>query len=235
MTAKIIKYSNKIMEFSLYAMAFYLPISYALFETFAGLGIFAWLLKQLMSGENFSNLFSRNFLSIPVLAYLIISISICVFRPQMPNRLGAIFNSIEYSLLFFMVSDVSNKKTFIRNILFVLIFIVTLVGFDGLYQHFKGVDFLRGRFLTIEGYVNGPFTKSEDFIDYIVSLLPLVAAVAFQKYKIKALFTFFVVLLIILFLSLILAGFNLYTMRSSALFWILLGLSVASKNTRFKI
>ncbi|MFH0935362.1 MAG: O-antigen ligase family protein [Candidatus Omnitrophota bacterium] len=203
---RIVKYCDRVTRFSLYGMAFYIPISTALIESFAGLAIAAWLLKKVLSGGGVKKIFSGNVLALPVLIYLLVCFVSSVFSssPWLSFR-HLIFKTIEYALLFFIVVDIADRK-FMRNILAVLIISVGLVGIDGIFQHFSGVDFFRGRTPVIVSRINGPFTAPNDFANYIVTLLPLAASLSFVKFKKTWLVPALRIISLVLFICLVLAA-----------------------------
>ncbi|MFH0762960.1 MAG: O-antigen ligase family protein [Candidatus Omnitrophota bacterium] len=204
--AKLIKYCNRVTEFSLYALAFYVPVSTALIESFAGLAITAWLVKKIASGEGMSSLLRNNFLSLPVLFYVLICIVSSFFssNPAISFR-HFVFKTLEYALIFFIAAEIIDAK-FLRNILVVLTISVSLVGIDGLFQHFTNFDFFRGRGQVIIGRINGPFTTPTDFACYVVSLFPLVASFSFASFKKKWIRWMLIIMSAVLFICLILAA-----------------------------
>lgn len=203
---KLIKYCDNIIKFSLYTLAFYIPVSIALVESFAGLAIAAWLVKKIIPGQERRGLLSNNFLTLPVLFYLLVCLASSFFssNPAISFR-HLIFKTLEYSLLFFIAAEISDVK-FLRNILIVLVTSVSLVGIDGLFQYFTGFDFFRGRTPVVKGRINGPFTTPNDFANYIVTLLPLVASLAFLQFKKKWLKFMLIAISAVLVICLILAA-----------------------------
>lgn len=203
---KLIKYCDNIIKISLCAVAFYIPVSIALVESFTGLSIAAWLIKKALLGRGQRGLFSNNFLSLPVLFYLLVCLasSLVSSNPAISFR-HLILKTLEYTLLFFIAAEISDAKS-LRNILVVLTISVGLVGIDGLFQHFSGFDFFRGRVPVITGRINGPFTTPTDFANYIITLLPLVAALAFLKFKQRWLRLALIAASAVLFVCLILAA-----------------------------
>lgn len=180
---KIIENCDKITEFSLYIAAFYIPVSNALIESSIGLAIAAWLVKKVAIRSSLRRLFYPNILSLPILAYFLICLNSSIFSSNRAISFNHLFfKTTEYLLLFFIVVEVAGRR-FLRNILIVLVISLGLIGIDGLFQYFANFDFFRGRAFVVAGRITGPFTSANDFACYLVSLFPLVASLAFLKFK----------------------------------------------------
>lgn len=203
----LIRYCDAAIKFSLYLVAFYIPISIALIESFAGLAIAAWLLKKIIAREGLQTAFKNNFLTLPVLFYFFIcaASSFLSSNPAISFR-HLIFKTLEYLLIFFIAAEAAADKKFLRNISVVLAVSAGLVGVDGIYQHFTHRDFLRGRGLVIRSRINGPFAEPTDFANYLASLLPLVGALCFLKFRKFWVKPALVILPAVIFLSVILSA-----------------------------
>lgn len=203
---KVIKFCDRTIEFSLCAVAFYIPISNALIESFVGLAIFAWLVKKIVSGAHLSDLFPADFLSLTVLCFASAMLLSSAFST---NRTISIihfsFKTVEYLMVFFIAAEVVDRKA-LRNILIALIFSVGLVGIDGIVQYFFKFEFLRHRPQVIVFRINGPFTTPNDFSNYIVSLLPLAASLVFVRFKEKWLKPVLTAVALALFICLIISA-----------------------------
>lgn len=202
---RIIKYCNKVIEISLYLIAFYIPISNAIIESSICLAITAWLIKKFINKTKFRNIFPHTFLNIPILFYVLICFaSIILSTNKTVSFAHFIFKTIEYLLLFFIVVEIVDKKI-LRNILVVLVFSVGLVGIDGIFQYFTKFDFLRNRIKAFPDNINGPFKTPNDFSNYIISLLPLVSSLAFLRFKKLWIRLTLIVISLILFTCVVLA------------------------------
>jgi len=204
--ARVIKYCDRAIEISLCVVVFYIPISNALIESFAGFAIAAWLIKKSISRAFWSQLFPRNFLSLPIAIYAA-AMLVSVFFSSAPviSIRHFVFKTTEYLLLFFIASQIRDPRA-LRNILIAFVFSVCLVSIDGIQQYFSGFDFLRHRTKVIAERINGSFTTPNDFANYLVAILPLVAALSFIKFKRKWLRLFLGGLSIALVLCLVLSA-----------------------------
>lgn len=183
---RIIKYCNKVIEISLYIVAFYIPISRALIESFIGLTIVAWLIKKFVAKTRPKNIFYPTFLNLPILFYVLICFVSAIFSSNRAISFSHLFfKTVEYLLLFFITVEIVDKRI-LKNILVVIVFSVGLVGIDGIYQYFTKVDFLRHRTMAIAERperIHGPFMMPTDFANYVMTLLPIVASLSFLRFK----------------------------------------------------
>ena len=204
---KVIKYCDRVMEISLYGIAFYIPISNALIEIFACLAIAALIVKKIISWPNPEGLFKKSFLNLPIFLYVLVCFISVIFSSNFVISLKHfVFKTVEYSLVFFIVVEVIDKRI-LRNLLIALLFSSFLTGLDGIFQYFAKVDFLRRRPLSllVEGVerINGPFKVPNDFANYIVSLVFLPASLYFVKFKKKWIKIILVVISLTLFVSIL--------------------------------
>lgn len=180
---KIIRYCNKLIEISLCGIVFYIPISTSFIEIFASLAIVAWLTKKIITKTRFKDILHPNFLRPPILFYLLVCLAATIFSSnQVISFRHLITKTSEYLLLFFIVVEILDKRI-LRNILIVMVISVGLIGIDGIFQYFTNYDFFRLRTPVIGVRINGPFTTPNDFSNYIVTLLPLVASLSFLRFK----------------------------------------------------
>ena len=204
--ARIIKYCDLAIEISLCAMAFYIPISNALIESFAGVAIIAWLIKKVLSGFSLKRLFPGNFLSLPVWVYVAaMFLSVLFSCAHVISVKHFIFKTVEYILLFFIAAEIADLRV-LRNVLIAMLFAACLTGIDGIQQFFTHFDFLRHRNQVIVWRINGPFTTPNDFSNYLATLLPLAAVLSFINFKKKWVRTALRALSLILFICLVLAA-----------------------------
>ncbi|MDP2904827.1 MAG: O-antigen ligase family protein [Candidatus Omnitrophota bacterium] len=204
--SRIIKYCNRVIEVSLCAVVFYIPISNALIESFAGLAITAWLVKKIISGDFLKRLFPRDFMSLPIWIYIaVMLVSAALSSSRIISAKAFVFKYTEYLLLFFITSEIKDARV-LRNILIVFVFSVFLVNLDGIQQHFTSFDFLRQRTRVIAERINGPFSTPNDFSNYLVAVLPVVACLSFIKFKRKWLRPFLAGLSFIILLCLVLSA-----------------------------
>lgn len=225
---KIILLCNKIIEFSLYLMVFFIPISKAIIEITSGIAIASFLTKKIIQRQ-----FPYTFINLPLFAFIIVSaLSIPgtdILYTALRNFLCKL---IEQVLLFFIVFDTINTKRKIRNILWIMLGSATLVGIDGIFQHFTHRDFLRQRTMPFKNRINASFYTPNDLGAFLVPLVILSLSVNTLKFKNRTLNLFIKIVNLLLLVNLIL------TFSRGAWFSLVLGLlfmasiSVLSKNKK---
>ncbi len=205
---RIIKYCNKVIEISLYVVAFYIPISKAFIESFISLAIVSWLIKKCVAKTKPKDIFYPNFLNLPILSYLLVCLVSAIFSSNRGISFShLIFKTIEYLLLFFITVEIVDRRI-LKNVLVVIVFSVGLVGIDGIYQYFTKVDFLRHRSIALPERperIHGPFMIPTDFANYIMTLLPIVASLSFLKFKKVWVKPVLIIISLILFACLVLS------------------------------
>jgi len=171
---------NKTMEFSLYTMAFFLPISKAIIEITSGIAIIAFLTKKIIQRQ-----FPHTFINAPLFAFIIVSgLSIPGTDSLYTSLRNFLCKLIEQVLLFFIVFDTINTRRKIRNILWIMLASATLVGIDGVFQYFTHKDFLRHRKMPFKNRINASFYTPNDLGAYLVPLVILSLSVNTLKFKI---------------------------------------------------
>ncbi|MCK9602805.1 MAG: O-antigen ligase family protein [Candidatus Omnitrophica bacterium] len=191
-------------EYSLYGMILFMPISNAGIESFFGFAFLFFLLKKALKPD-FGFLRSTACL---FLLFFIFFLSLSLFNsgPYLQKSLSSLFFKwAEYILIFVITQDTLRSAKRIRNSLIILLVIAAVVGIDGLFQRFIGVDFLRHKkIISLWGEtmlhgigITGPFQHYNSFGTYLMFnlslLLVLLISIKDKIYKIS-LFMLFVLL-----------------------------------------
>lgn len=193
---KIINICDKIVLFSLYAVAFFLPISKAIIESFICIAIVFYLIKKFIQREDIA----KTDINLAIIVYLAIcAVSIFISsNPQISTR--AIFGKVLQRLaLFLIVTETLNNEKRIRNIMYILFFSSLLLGIDGIYQHFTHKDFIRHRPNFDIPRIYATFPSPSDFGCYLSTLIPLVlvhSSINFRFRWVRALFVSLFILLL---------------------------------------
>lgn len=192
---KIIIWSEKVMAFSFYALIYFIPISIALTESFAGLALFSYFLKkwamfyeqikkELLPWHTLS--FSRKFLSFfrsfkPVESFLNWPIGIFLFFTFMSvifseipflSVKGYIGKTLEFAFLYFSFLECINSKKRIKIFLTVYLISFTLICINGIFQYFTGREFIHG-YLLEGGRICSSLRQSNDFGAYLIMFIPV--------------------------------------------------------------
>jgi len=182
---RIVAISEKVMEYSFYGLIFFLPISKALIESFAGFIIFSFLIKKIAGGDFSSFKVDAKVFWLLLVLFICNALSLANSGPLLGKGLKALFFKWgEYFLIFMIAIDHFKDPKLIRRFFYVLAFGAMLVGLSALSQKFFGFEFLRGR-RAVEISVTGPFENPNSFSPYLVLCLPIISALALWKWPKK--------------------------------------------------
>lgn len=182
---KIIRYCDYICLFSLYGIAFFLPISKAIIESLSILAIISFLIKKISSSEGAT----KTPINLGIYLYLIISVLSFFTSTNLRISITAFFaKTLQNVVFFFVVAETLSKKNRIGNLLCFLFLSATVLGIDGVYQHFTSKDFIRNRPDLFDGYrlrIYASFGTPNAFGCYLMMVIPFVIAIFFYKTSIK--------------------------------------------------
>jgi len=198
---KIAKVCDNIILFSLYAIAFFLPVSKGAIESFSILAIVAYLVKKFSALEDLP----KSPLNLGIFAYL----SVCVFSIFISANLAIssrtfFAKTLQDIAFFFVVFETLNEKKRIRNVLNVLFLSSLVLGIDGIYQHFTRQDFLRHRPVIFTDRIYASFATPNAFGCYLSVVIPFLISRFFSKLRIKVSRFIYFALFILLFVCLLL-------------------------------
>ena len=187
---------DKIIAFSFYAIIFFLPISIAIIESFAGLAQVVFFIKR---GVLFSialqeerrqghksaffktiGLFFRSFkpvsssLSEPIGIFIFVNF-LTILVSQYPElSLKAFFcKTLEVSFMTYIFIEAFNQKERIRKFLLAWLLSAFVIAVDGIFQFTQAFDFIHG-YVVSPGRVGASFKHPNDFGSYIVIIVMLV-------------------------------------------------------------
>ena len=185
---RIAKIADKLVECSLYAIAFFLPISIAIIESFVCFALLGFIIKKIMLPD-FKFMKSRTSLFL-LLFFIFCGFSLLNSGLYIDKSFNALFGKWgQYILVFFIVQDTLVSKKRIRNTVGILLFVGLLVAFDGFSQRFLGWEFLRGKYVgVINGSlkaVTGPFQHYNGLAAYLVCILTLFISIIFVKSNLR--------------------------------------------------
>ena len=184
---KIAFYADKIAEYCIYAMIFFIPVSSAAIEIFFSLGFTAFIVKKIAKPQ-------FQFLKDKAYVFLLLFILFCMISMTHSGiYLGKsiralLFKWLEGVYIFALIQDTIKTPKRIRNTIALIIISGLIVCLDGFYQHFAGTDFFCNRHLII-GRVTATFKNQNGFGAYLVPLILLIITLAsspqlHKKYKI---------------------------------------------------
>ena len=214
---KIINICDRIVLFSIYATVFFLPISNALIETFSIMAIVFYAIKKILQYRDVQ----ISPVGFAVLVYFIIC-GFSIFISSNPEiSLNAFIGKVAQNILFFfVVAETLNTERRVKNLLYILFFSASVVGVDGIYQHFTHKDFIRHRPYYDIPRIHASFANSNGLACYlqIVSFFVLVSL--FIKLRFKLFKILFAALFVLLVICLVLTSSRggLYAFISGILF-----------------
>ncbi len=180
-----ILFCDKVMEYSMYLIVFFVPISKAMIEGGASIAILAFIAKKILT---------RTFLpSESINKYLFLYVAMCVlsilFSTDIQLSLKTLFfKLLEVILIYFVVIEVFGEKRKIYTALVILFLSAMLVCVDGFYQYITNKDFLRQRnwpydLKPFTLRISGPFMTKNDLAAYLAPLVVFSWGIFFVKFK----------------------------------------------------
>lgn len=189
---KSIRILDKILEYSLYGLAFFIPISIALVETFTITAIVVFFLKTILSlkqkpqGDTRLSTFLTPAHIFLLLFFVFCGLSLMHSGPYLSKGLNALLGKWGKFMMLFCVAAASldSEKRF-RNITFVFLASGALVAIDAFSQKFLGLEFLLHRPMIAVQYagrleyaVTGALKHSNNLAAYLICVIPLLAGMA---------------------------------------------------------
>jgi O-antigen ligase len=196
---------SRSLEYTLYALVFFIPVSIGFIEAFFTIAITLFTIKKIIE-KDYRFLFNRTHLFL-ALFFVFSGLSLINSGIYFDRGVKALISKwLEYFLLFIIVADTLKVYRIRRNCVFILLGLSFFVGIDAFFQHFFGWEFFRQRKMIkiAEGFsgVTGPFTHYNNFGAYLVLILSLAfSQLVHAEKKIKKIF--FSVLVVFLAASLL--------------------------------
>jgi len=216
--SKITNILDKIILFSIYAAAYFLPISKAIIEIVSTLAIVCFILKKLLERKPIT----KNRINYAIFIYLaicFISIFMSVnFKISFRTFVGKV---LQDTLFFFVIVNTLNSKSRVKNTMYIFLISSLLLGIDGIYQYFTHKDFIRNRPFFGIPRIHATFASANDYGCYLASVIPFTLVCFFDKLNFKKIIRYlFACLFVILFVCLMLTVSRgaWFALISSALF-----------------
>ncbi len=183
---KIVSVIDKIMEYSLYGLVFFIPISKAAIEISVTLLLLLFLAKKFLNPD-FT--FLHNPLHLSLLFFVLFTVlSFLNSGPYLKKSLLAFFFKwLEYIFIFLITQDVLSSGRRIRNAIFIFSSTAFLISLDGLFQFFLKTDFLRQRAPVYIANnlpaITASFQHYNDFGAYLVISFVIVTSLLLKEQK----------------------------------------------------
>jgi putative inorganic carbon (HCO3(-)) transporter len=189
MRDKWFNFTSRGLEYSLYALAFSVPISISMVEVFFTFAIVFFTAKKIIA-KDFKFLYNKTYLYL-ALFFLFTALSLINSGIYFDRGLKALVAKwLEYVLVFLICADTLKDYKIRRNCAFIFLGISFFVGVDTFFQRFLGWEYFRQReMVKIVGGLagsTGPFTHYNELGSYLVIMLSLAFAhVMVTKHKIR--------------------------------------------------
>jgi len=185
MKSRAIKYLDVAVEYLIYLVIFFIPISITMIGTFAGMATVFFLVKKIFS-RDFVSVKTNKWLFLFLLMFFVfMGLSLFNSGPLLAKSLKALLIKWgRFPLFFWAVMGTFQDTRRVVKAGYVLLFSATLVGFTVFTQKFFGFEFLRGK--VSWGYLAasiGPFKNPNALAAYLTCVIPVVLSFGLWKWK----------------------------------------------------
>ncbi|MDD2690031.1 MAG: O-antigen ligase family protein [Candidatus Omnitrophica bacterium] len=195
---KLINFCDRAILFSIYGIAFYLPISKAIIEICSSIAIFCYIIKKIVQRDGITKT-KINYAILIYLAICFISIFSSVnIKISFQSFLGKVLQNIA---LFFAVADTLNSDRRIKNFIYISFLSYLLLGVDGMYQYFTHKEFIRNRPYFEIPRIHATFSSANDYGCYLATAIPFTLSCFFARNNFKKLLRFAFAVLFLLLLT----------------------------------
>jgi O-antigen ligase len=184
MKLKILRFLDVAVEYLIYGVIFFIPISITMIGTFAGMAIVFFLIKKILFPD-FTSIKTNKILFIFLLFFFVfMDLSLLNSGPLVAKSLKALFIKWgRFPLLFWVIIDTFQDNRRIVKATRVILFSAVLVGSTVFSQKFFGFEFLRGR--VSDGFSVasiGPFKNQNSLAAYLSCIIPIVLGISLWKW-----------------------------------------------------
>jgi len=157
---------DRCLEFLLYLMIFFMPISKAAIEIIFTLSFFLFVFKKILKPD-------FEFLKNPIHFFLLLFFGFCALSLSnsgiyFAKGLKTLFSKwLENILIFILVEDTLNTPKRLRNAVSIFLATSVLIGIDTIFQQNRGIDFLRQRPL-VAGRPTASFENQNSLGTYLI-------------------------------------------------------------------
>ncbi|MDP3042479.1 MAG: O-antigen ligase family protein [Candidatus Omnitrophota bacterium] len=185
MKLRILRFLDAAVEYAIYGVIFFIPISIAMIGIFAGMAIVFFLVKKILSPD-FTSIKANKMLFLFLLFFFVfMGLSLFNSGPLVAKSLKVLLIKWgRFPLLLWVIIDTFQDTRRIVKAVCVFLFSAALVGFTVFTQKFFGFEFLRGR---VSGGFSvpsiGPFQNPNGLAAYLTSVIPIVLSFSLWKWK----------------------------------------------------
>lgn len=181
---RIVLLCDKMIEYSVYMLAVCIPFSKTLVEIGFTVGLFFWLLKNIIVNKfRIMAYFPQAPINKYILLFIISSIVSTLFSDYLWTSLRAFFSkTLEYVFVYFIVCEAVRSRQKLKRFLVILTLSFILVIANSTWQYFYGWDFIRHQPTTKE-LVRGSFSAPNSLAAWMIAVSPIVVCYQFLQEK----------------------------------------------------
>lgn len=169
------------VEYLIYGLVFFIPISIAMISIFAGMAIVLFLIKKILSPDFSSIKANKTLFWFFFLFFAFLALSVLNSGHLITKSLKALLIKWgRWPLLFWVIIETFQDTRRIIKAAHVFLFSMMLVGLSAFSQKFFGWEFLRGKSAE---YFTGPFKTQNGLSAYLTCVIPIVLSLALCKWK----------------------------------------------------
>ncbi len=184
MKLKISKFLDTVIEYSLYGLIFFIPISIAAIGTFGAIAILLFLIKQILSPDFSSIKAHKTFFSILLIFFIFMALSLLNSGPLLNKSLIALcIKWGRFPVLLWIIIDTLRDSRRIVNALWVFAASSTLLALTCFSQKFLGCEFIFHHPLNKGGIVTGSFKNQNDLAAYLTGVIPIILSLGLWKWQ----------------------------------------------------
>jgi len=179
MKSRILKLLDAAVEYAIYGVIFFIPISIAMIGVFAALASVFFLAKKILSPDFTSIKANKALFLFLLLFFVFMDLSLLNSGPLVGKSLKTfLIKWGRYPLLLWAIIDTFQDTGRVVKAMYVILFSATLVGLTVWTQKFFGFEFLRGK--ASGGFLvpsTGPFKNQNGLAAYLTCVIPIVLSV----------------------------------------------------------
>ena len=186
---KILNFCQRATEFSLCLVVFSIPVSIAITNIGIGLCFIFWLIRKILNKDwRLANTPINIFLFLLILA----SLSSMFNSTKISSSITGMHKLFKGIILFFIYVETINDSKKLGKIIWSALFGLILVSLDGVYQYFRGVDFIRGfpigtglQYLDQNSgaRIKASMHNPNDFGSYLITVVPILLSLVLFHLK----------------------------------------------------
>jgi len=183
MKLKILRFLDVAVEYSVYGLIFFIPISIGMIGTFAGFAITFFLIKKMLYPDFASIKTNKVLFLFLFLFFAFMDLSLLNSGSLVAKSLKVlIIKWGRFPLLLWVIIDTFRDTRRIVKAVYVIFLSSTLVGLTVFTQKFFGFEFLRGRVSWGRLAASiGPFKNPNALAAYLTCVIPIVLSLSLWK------------------------------------------------------